>query len=610
MYNNYCKCNCKTNAVSCTYGIRESLKVVVECVNKTGNIPGFGVNILITLKSGETQDILVSPSTLTSIVILEDTVVYGKVTISLCEVSKIKILTSTVTNQEFINCLVRNLQNISMKTCGCNNACDYYALTIDDGYGMMRGYNANCNCYCTTCKAKTQEQCSCTEAMKNQLCVNKDNIESIGFNGNTESINAIEKIDKENVLKDILLNKESVVENVTIDTNSVSSLDLINTREVSVVENIILSQTSIVTDINILPDTVVKDVVYKPIDIVTDIDVENKNIVSGIQTSTALIQGIAGVNPVQFISTIGGEVTEVVTGINTDTNVFVTGYENPVMINVLDSSEAEEISTIPISIPLFTLPVGTTGPLQVVIPAASIDGVNPVAPVTLPVQVGGVNVVISDVETFELLDSQAVLASYPFGLNQTEAIYDLGTPESEEAIIAVGADTTFISHITTGTTGTINSISPAQPTTVFTDFRTIQDSVSGVTFITKEPIDQITSTIYTTVVRGINYSSDDISNIINESDVIINDVDSINPVDLLTEATANMDKIDVVESVEREISSVVKNIDTVEVKIPSTNQSPIEGKVLYVGCGIVVISENTGNISIYSLCEINSFTTK
>ncbi|MGL5753657.1 MAG: hypothetical protein ACRCXT_24140 [Paraclostridium sp.] len=581
MINNY---NCSTN--NCTNGITESIKIIIDCVKKAGNIPGFGVNLFLTLKNGETKDILVNTGTLASVVILDKVLTYDKTNISLCEISKIKIATSTVVNQEFINCLLKSLQNISMKSCVCNS--DYHV-----------------------CKAKTQNKCLCAESMKNQLCVNKDNIESIGFNGNTESINTIEKIDKENVLKDILLNKESVVSNVTIDTNSVSSLDLINTRDISVVENIILSQTSIVTDINILPETIVKDVVYRPVDPVIDVDVENKNIVSKIETSTAPIQGIAGVNPVPFVSSIDGEVTEVVTGVYTDTGVFVTGYENPVMVNVLDSSEAEEISTTPINIPLFTLPIGTNGPLQVVIPAGAIHpGPVPKSPITLSVQVGGVNVSINDVHTFEVLDTPATFASYPFGLNQTEAIYDLGTPESEEAIIAVGADTTFISHITTGTTGTINSISPAQPTTVFTNFRTIQDSVSGVTFITKEPIDEITSNIYTTVVRGINYSSDDISNIISESDVIINDIDSINPVDLLTQATTNMYEIDVVESVEREISNVVKNVDTVEVKIPSTNQSKIEGKVIYVGCGIMVISENTGNISIYSLCEINSFITK
>ncbi|MCR8743979.1 hypothetical protein [Romboutsia lituseburensis] len=98
-HENKCKHN---NNDSCINGIRATLKAIIDCVHHS-NIPGFGINIEITLNTGLVYRIEIHSGVFEQAKICDTVVNFGDLTISICDISKIKVLTSETSNREFIS---------------------------------------------------------------------------------------------------------------------------------------------------------------------------------------------------------------------------------------------------------------------------------------------------------------------------------------------------------------------------------------------------------------------------------------------------------------------------------------------------------------------------
>lgn len=154
MYNQNCdynkpSCNCNKSNTSdncCIKGIQLTLETIKKCVYSISNMPGFGVTIEITLSTGFKYTLSINSGVLNTICIDNKVAKFGDTTISLCDIAKIKILSSNINNPNFIKCLNHKLSSI-IKDCGhdCHCSRDYLAIDFDDDddveYSYYRGKN-------------------------------------------------------------------------------------------------------------------------------------------------------------------------------------------------------------------------------------------------------------------------------------------------------------------------------------------------------------------------------------------------------------------------------------------------------------------------------------
>jgi len=88
----------------------------------------------------------------------------------------------------------------------------------------------------------------------------------------------------------------------------------------------------------------------------------------------------------------------------------------------------------------------------------------------------------------------------------------------------------------------------------------------------------------------------------------IQKVDDINTVSVIKSARLATTQNSVIEDVElnKENTKVVKNIETIDEKVPSLAKENINGNVEAVGDGIMVVNNDNLDITIYCTSKINS----
>lgn len=438
--------NCKSQNTSsedscCVSGIKDSLGVIKECVYSTANIPGFGVNLIITLTNGLKYEVGINAGTLNQITIYDKYVVIGDTTISLCEIAKIKILTHGTTNQSFLKCLKHKLCKITRQGTKCSSNDDYLAISKDDEYY----YNSckcnsckpnHCNCSpCKKCGATCKNDCSCKKAMEKRLSANKDDVETIGFEGGGSytTVNSVEDIDYKNVLNSakITTNTVPLVSRVELVYDTIPVASNVGSKTTNVVNAVNLQPTTVVTNIKPTSTTILKDVttssvtvvnnvnLLSPIKNLTDITIETTSVTQSVSTEIKNVLADVSLLP-----------SKVITDVVTNTVTAITSLGTP-----STASAITNLGPLPTTLALNSITVETTPITQLGAPSLS-SVVTNIEPLTT-------TVVTKDITS-----------------TPTTVVQTLGTPNTIPAITNITPTTeTVIGGITAVSTTVTSSVS-------------------------------------------------------------------------------------------------------------------------------------------------------
>ncbi|MEF9991461.1 MAG: hypothetical protein RSD22_06570, partial [Romboutsia sp.] len=365
MYNK--DCNHPTSGNShdsdcCISGIRDTFQAIKECVHDSANIPGFGVSIIVTLTNGLAYDINVNVGTLQDLLIYEKVVIAGDLTISLCDVVKIKVLPTP--NSKFTDCLKSKLCKSHHHSCKCDN--DYFAISMDDDddslcpprrrqqpenrYDIQGKYgptcknnscNSNscgskpqpcnpcnqpkpCNCKpCNECGATCKNDCSCTKDMERIIDHKQDDIIGVGMEGGARSVGTVNSMDDvyyKNVLNgvNILTNTIPLLSSLGLLYTTISAANSVSGIPTTVVNSINLQPLNVMTGLNptILP--VLKSITTTPVTVVNGVNLLSPiTAVTGLNAPTIPVSGPVVTSTQGVVTTISLLPSSVVTGITT-----------------------------------------------------------------------------------------------------------------------------------------------------------------------------------------------------------------------------------------------------------------------------------------------------
>lgn len=531
----------------CKASISAALQAIKQAVYSV-NIPGFGVNIIITTITGYSYTILVSASTAYPLVIGKDTLTYGTLMLNLDDIAKIQIEASAVANTTFTTNLLNLLKGITncptTGNCGCGH---YLAFTSDDDddydVSLTRGYCGHCGrptnqCSCGTCRPNHCNPCPSTVSnlgFQDYINKNPNNIASINYLGSYEQIEDIQVIDT--------IADTPVIQTATLSTTTTS----------------VISSISIASGAG---NQVVEDVSYT-----------NQTVVSNV---TATTESMAELNNLfvkpttTFITGYTPLTTTALTGLGTpSTTVVSTGYPSPTIETVVGGNIGVGTANInAFSTYLVTLPAGTAGGiLSVTIGGASYN-------VRLIDAAGGVlsNTVSVIPYTIATINNSVTVASITGTPVATTVVKSLGTQSTATVLTNVG---------TIASTNVLTSLGAPSTDTGLTDLNIAPGvTLSVVTGISLDTVsvNSITSVDYATIVDATDITS-------TQSTVLASAQLYTTPINVL----------------------VGVGLDTISVLSPMPED--ITGTVALVGSGLVVIQELNGDITIYSVCEIDSVST-
>ena len=544
----------------CTKNIRKSLIAIQSTVAEM-NIPGFSVNILITTTTGLQYPIFISASTANPVIIGEDTITYDKTSISLCAIAKIEILSSQFLNNGFANKLLLKLKCLT-------NICPELAMTVE---------NSNYNYSTKGCKGsfspwrlpseRDLTDCCCTPGMQDYLNENKDNLNSVSYEGSLKYIEPIyylTDIVTTTVVKDfkILVNTVPALNNVTLNIVNATIVNSIFTVSISAINGF----TTIPSALLDITDTT--DLAETPINVVPTTIVTSAFRVTPID---AIITNIAP-SSIPFVSSIATVPTTIKNFPNYTTAVGVpTG-----------ATTALSIPTKPVTIPNLT---AATGGLFIFYGGVTIPLIDAL----------GNNVTIGATTNVNLLTLPTNLLG---GLTATPEVGPPDVVSSLGAPVTINVLSNVIPTALPAITSVVTGVSTIPNTFFDRSNSSIMNVVSG--SLSSVPIiNSITTIPHNSELVG-SFTSTTISNV---SDVVSqNVVQSVTltntSVEVVSSVTSNPQFITAVESA---------SVSSIDVIAPVFE--PITGTIEGIGGGLVIISLPNGDITILSICAIQSVET-
>ncbi|WP_250278728.1 hypothetical protein [[Clostridium] colinum] len=554
----YCGCDCDCNQVcapdkidnSCSLNsIRKTLLEIINAV-KNENLLGFNIDVEITTNDGITNTINFSKLTINSIELTKTTLIAQGIAISLCDIAKITILTSTTTSSAFNSSLLNSIKNITT-TC-----------SVPDKYS----YNN-----CDSCNSNTDIQCA--QGIQNYINQNIGAIDAISYNGNSTQSQTVELI-------------------TGITTGNALQSSTLNTTNVDVLNSATLENTNI---------PVVNSITLNDVDVVSQVETENNTLLTGLTPNTVEVSAPITATPVTVVSNIDtNDDTNVVTNVtNTTKNVInqvssttgtvVTGFTGGSSITGVISNVDILRNIIPTSLSIPAISSTGTGTLTVTIPAKSIDGNNPTNDIVLNVTAGNQNISFNGNTTKYVLNDNTNLLGGSTENATTTTVNQIGTPTTDTFIKTVSS--TNIPVIDTVTSSTV-------PTKLINS-------------ITTTPINNIATPTTANVIETLTTTTKDVQTITN--------ITSVKPTDLLSSTTENVlnsstlttttDNAINTVTLQNTPTTVITNITTSPQNIPIPIKENIDGKVFTAGDGIMGVNNTNGDITVYSICDINTVNT-
>ena len=330
--NNCCGNNCGCNNCGCSnsYDNIKSASFIGDCCTQTMR-QALEIIKEVTRGASETLDTVVYTTDGSTfavrfarsncpVIITDDAVISNSVAIALNSISKIQILTSSL-SQSFRSKLLSRLKKLSQM---CENP--YLAYDLDD------------ESYCPQCK---QEQCNCKydNALGDYVINNVDELSEVSRMGNSKQIF--------NVIK---VNSTSVVDNIepVIYTQEVLESGELKKSFENVISNVSAISKGVVDNITTNNQEVVKDIQQTTEKILTASFVEDVDVVSSISPFTTFV--------VQNISTKGNNINvvnnysteQVIKGISNSSDVAtnIADYNTSNFVNEINTNEVQVVQSI------------------------------------------------------------------------------------------------------------------------------------------------------------------------------------------------------------------------------------------------------------------------
>lgn len=517
---------------SCATSMRNVLGVIKTLVSQT-KIPGFTVDLQITLNSGLSYTISIVNSFCNKVIITNDTLVYYNLVISLCEIVKIQVLTSKITNPTFANKLMDVLRNLTTK-------CEL-AVSRDD--------DIKCNYPHPNC---------CPQSVQNYLNNNKTQINSVAYNGSSTEIQTI-SLTNTSVVKNVSSSFSTLpfVDSVTITTSTATVVNSITTLPTNVVTNVSTTDSTLVSDVTITTTLASSPITVTPVTVVQSIVTIPQTLVSNVQVTRDFV--------VQNLTLTTTPAVADFPSPNTSTGV-IGGMTAATIVN-----------TTPVTVPQITAAVGGL--------FVFINGV------TIPViDSTGSRVTISAGLSVQALTIASAVLNATGTPTIVNSITSLGTPRLVNALTNVVGNTTLVATTITASTISATLITSSTSTSL-NNITTIPTTVTVVDSLATTPVSIIS--INTVSSATIN----DISNI--SLSHVISAVTLSNTFNIAINAF----------TLTNSFVTIGSGSYSGTVKVLTAASQPITGSVDTVGAGIMVVKELNGDITIYSICEIDSAST-
>ena len=301
----------------CTESIRQALEIIREAVRSLGNSSTLDVVIYTTDGSYET---ITFTSRGRLVKITDDAIIYNCVAISLNSISKIEILTSSL-SESFRNRLLNRLNNLSES---CENP--YLAYDLDD------------ESHCPKCK-KEKCNCKCENTLGDYVINNVDELSGVGRIGGGRPVFGISEVNTTLVVSDVepILDTTPVLQSVDLDTsftNVISDLSTIS--------------TSVVNSISTNNQQVVREIQQTPARAVTASSVDTVGVVGSVAPfTTIVVQNITPNN--NTISIVNSySTTQVVKNITKSSAVAtnIVDFDTTPLVNEITTSEVQVVQSI------------------------------------------------------------------------------------------------------------------------------------------------------------------------------------------------------------------------------------------------------------------------
>lgn len=418
------------------------------------------------------------------------------------------------------------------------------------------------SCLASRCCPDAKCGDACTQDMQNYLYCHQDNIAAVSFEGGLEIIR--------NILAPIGINYVNVVGNASLSTTTTSALSgaSLNTDTTPVVNAVIPTQTTVVSGVAANNLNVVTNIAGNPIAVSAPITSIPTTVVTSVGTTP--VTGLA-----QNLSTTTASVLD---GITPGFTTVLTGLGTPSTIAGVLNGLTSVASVAP-SLILVPVLSGGIGPLIV-----TIDGVEH------PVTSGGVPVVFGgNIPAFVLPDATNILNGIT-GTPTLSTITQQGTP----------------------TTGTV--VSSVTPSTADVISTVAADAASGqfVSSVTTGTVGSVTGPITVTALSSVSATVENIDALGAVTTVPVSSLFTTSTTDVLDEATLSTTTTGALASASLSTSaqSVVGSISATLIDLAIPASESIDGSVAAVGCGIMAVDNDAGDISVYSVCDINAVTTE
>lgn len=418
------------------------------------------------------------------------------------------------------------------------------------------------SCLASRCCPEVSCGDACLQDIQNYLYCHQSSIAAVSFEGGLEII--------QNILAPIGINYTNVVDSASLNTTSTSALSSValNTDSTSVTSAVTPANTTVVNSVTGDSATVVTDITSTSVDASAPITSTPTEVVTGVSTTS--VAGLA-----QNLSTT---TTSVVREISTDTTTVLTGLGTPSSLSGVISglTDISSLSPASILIPYFTS--GDAGPLIV-----TIDGQD------YPVTAGGDPVVYGGTLTAFVFPSDSNFLGGVTGTPALSTVSQPGTPTTASVISTIEPDPTSV----------VSAV--------------LADTVSGqfVNNVSTGTVGSVTNPTTVSALSGIEFSTESIETLDTVGSIPASSLFSTDTTDVLDSATLSTTATGVLASASLSTSSqnVVGSISTTLVDIAVPVIEDIDGSVSAVGCGIMAVNNDDGDVSVYSVCDINAIET-
>ncbi|MEF9953095.1 MAG: hypothetical protein RR840_00965 [Clostridium sp.] len=636
---------------TCVPGIRYALQSVKECICLSKEDPTLSVVIKITKVSGIVDTITLTYTNLNLLKICSDALIFNSsLVIPLEEISKIQILTSTVTNQGFKNCLKAKLSNP-------NPSC--MALAVDDnGRGSGRGKSSN------------NSTNNCNTGLSCFLNENRDTLTTVQYDGcgsNTQVIQEVEAVTKTDVVNNVVFDTTStnVPSNIKLTTETTNVVNSVVTTPVNVLSSAQSTPKSVVTSVtsrtgealialSATPQMVVENIKLDPkMDVVTNVTLSTSPVCGPLTTQDLNVITALTLQAIPNVATALTTLTApFLTGLgNPTTATVITGYPNLTTVQVLspgnanatvltDITTATAVESLAVDMPSIASQDGRVGTLQVIIPANTFGAGVPATDTPFDVVVGNSTNPVSlaaptTIDVLPAADTVLTVTGTPAlktvsdvlgNPNLVTVIQSLGTPSTANAVTGY-PNPTIANAITTVNNTPVTINNPSTPTTtaikaITTAPTTVNAGTSlNVTKVPLRPLNvdspysriqvsQVGSPVTSRFVYNVSSTSETISTIGVVTPTTVNSVQSVTDTSVINKASVDSTPTSVLNSATlgQTKTSVVKDVTLSDVSVISVTPETVNGHVIGVFGGIMTLESTSGDLTVYSLCHIVSAT--